>query len=317
MAMRSAPRFGFYYTIAGVLLMGAGIFGPDVFHLSPGGKEIAFFLLMAAAFVCVLVGAIKEIQSEAKDSVGEGHRRRMIALIGMLVSGLAFIAFAGVYFWPPALEQVESPKSEHRATTPNFDRKLSLRCERSVRPTRFREDRRLYTLQIMDPPVNPSQTPFSAGAAYFSPGSGEINWNGMPEGEFSKCTLSNYSKDNMFNVSIKLNVKWLEVIKTENGFSSGKELRSAVLASPFFDLGAAIHSEDYFYIVNYGHVYVYIETPTIATIYTDDSDEPKTVSLVLPLGVLPGIFLEPAKFIAVPPTSPPPTPAPPDTPKEK
>jgi hypothetical protein len=98
--MPKGPGAGFYYAIAAVPLMGAGIFGPEVLSLSAEGKRIAFFLCLVAAVVCVLIGTIKEAKAEVADQSQPGHRRRVIAIIGMFVCGIGFLGFATVYFWP-------------------------------------------------------------------------------------------------------------------------------------------------------------------------------------------------------------------------
>jgi hypothetical protein len=50
--------------------------------------------LIGAAIVIALRGEASEPRS--------GHRRRMIALVGMIVFGLGFVGSAAVYFWPHA-----------------------------------------------------------------------------------------------------------------------------------------------------------------------------------------------------------------------
>jgi len=98
--MAKSPRFGFYYAIAGIPLMGAGIFGPDVLGFSFEAKKIAFLACVALTAFCVLVGAIKELQAEAGERRHSGHIRRMIALYGMSISGILFLVFVGFYCWP-------------------------------------------------------------------------------------------------------------------------------------------------------------------------------------------------------------------------
>jgi hypothetical protein len=98
--MAASPRFGFYYALASIPLMGAGVFGPDVFHLSVEGKTIAFYGCLGLAVLCVVIGPTKELRAEAGASVTPGHRRRMIAIAGMFASGMAFLIFAAIYFWP-------------------------------------------------------------------------------------------------------------------------------------------------------------------------------------------------------------------------
>jgi hypothetical protein len=114
--MPSGPKFGFYYAIAAVPLMIAGVVAPDVFHLSPQRKEVTFFLCMAAAFVCVFIGARKEYKAESGNIRNLGHRRRMIAIYGMFFCGLGFIGFASAYFWPGGEpEQTERDKPDTKA----------------------------------------------------------------------------------------------------------------------------------------------------------------------------------------------------------
>jgi hypothetical protein len=98
--MPSGPQFGFYYTIASVPLMIAGTVAPDIFHLPVQMKEIIFFVCMAAALICLFVGAIKEKKAEVGRHLRPGYKRRMIAIYGMLGCGLGFIGFMGAYFWP-------------------------------------------------------------------------------------------------------------------------------------------------------------------------------------------------------------------------
>ena len=80
--------------------MGAGVFGPDVLHLSLEAKTIAFYGCLGLAVLCVVIGATKELRVEAGASVTPGHRRRMIAIAGMFISGIAFLTFAAIYSWP-------------------------------------------------------------------------------------------------------------------------------------------------------------------------------------------------------------------------
>jgi hypothetical protein len=98
--MATAPRFGFYYALASIPLMGAGVFGPDVFHLSVEAKTVAFYVCLGLASLCVVIGAIKELRAEADAAVVPGHRRRMISIAGMFICGIGFLTFAAIYFWP-------------------------------------------------------------------------------------------------------------------------------------------------------------------------------------------------------------------------
>jgi Leucine-rich repeat (LRR) protein len=103
-----ALRPGFYYAIASVPLMGAGVFGPDVLHLSQPAKKIAFYLCLAAAVLLLIVGAAKEYKDELRASRSLGHGRRVIAILGMLICGVGFLGFAAAYFWHSAARSPDS-----------------------------------------------------------------------------------------------------------------------------------------------------------------------------------------------------------------
>jgi hypothetical protein len=120
--MAVTPRSGFYYALASIPLMGAGIFGPDVFHLSLEAKTIAFYGCLGLAALCVVIGATKEFRAEAGASVMPGHRRRMLAIAGMFISGISFLTFAAVYFWPQRSANPVAPLAE--ATTPHPHKSL-------------------------------------------------------------------------------------------------------------------------------------------------------------------------------------------------
>jgi hypothetical protein len=117
--MARGPRFGFYYAIASIPLMGAGILGPDVLPLSPEWKAATFYVCVALALLCVIVGAFKELQDETAEGRAPGHRRRMIAIVGMLSCGVGFVGFATAYFWPTVPKSAQhEPKAAASTTEP-------------------------------------------------------------------------------------------------------------------------------------------------------------------------------------------------------
>jgi hypothetical protein len=82
----------------GVALMAA----PDYLHIPPAYLGLCFWgglgltaLLLGAAVVIAIKGEAGEPRI--------GHKRRMIALVGMIVCGIGFLGFAGAYFWPAAI----------------------------------------------------------------------------------------------------------------------------------------------------------------------------------------------------------------------
>jgi membrane protease YdiL (CAAX protease family) len=61
--------------------------------------EIAFGISMALALSCLVMAIRAALKDEEKAPVA-GHKRRMIALGGMIVCGIGFLGFAAAYFWP-------------------------------------------------------------------------------------------------------------------------------------------------------------------------------------------------------------------------
>jgi hypothetical protein len=110
--MAAVPNSGFYYALASIPLMGAGVFGPDVFHLSLEAKTIAFYGCLGLATLCVVIGVRKELRAEAGASVTRGHRRRIIV---MAISLAVFGVGVAWYFWPM---RPHLPGSSVATTTP-------------------------------------------------------------------------------------------------------------------------------------------------------------------------------------------------------
>jgi hypothetical protein len=70
------------------------------------GSFIGFLIL---AVVLLLLGVGSALQGEAR-TPRPGHKRRMVSLLGMVICGLGFVAFAAAYFWPSGL-QTDSPSA--------------------------------------------------------------------------------------------------------------------------------------------------------------------------------------------------------------
>jgi hypothetical protein len=112
--MAKGPRSGFYYALAAFLVVPAGFYGPDVVRLTAGGKVITFAVCLGLSLALILIGAAKELAAEAKEENAKGHTRRMIAIGGMLVCGIGFLIFGGIYFWPSDI----GPTQPAQATVP-------------------------------------------------------------------------------------------------------------------------------------------------------------------------------------------------------
>ena len=98
--MGNGPRYGFYYAFAGMVIVPAGAFAPDLFRLTLTQKATCVTISIVLALLFLIVGTIKEYMAETKGSITEGHSRRMIAIGGMLICGIGFLGFAVAYFWP-------------------------------------------------------------------------------------------------------------------------------------------------------------------------------------------------------------------------
>jgi hypothetical protein len=196
-----------------------------------------------------------------------------------------------------------------------LDRKLIVNCSNGGRPTRAREDRKLYTVEIGDPSLGVG---FSTADVFMPPGTGEINWGSEFPQQMVKCDISNFSGISLFRVSFDYTIQWQEVLKTENGTTSGKVIHQATAKSPQFDIGAGDHNSEYFYLMNISQYFVILRLPDSVTIYTSYSDEPRTVKLIPSSSYPPFGHLPPwQRSTQNPPASAPPSPAPRDTPKEK
>lgn len=198
---------------------------------------------------------------------------------------------------------------------PRLDRTLKVTCVRAGRPTHSFEDRNLYILQVLDPRyVSPEMV---TAITWFPPGAGEINWDANQPKDLSRCSITNYGSTNLFKISFIFEAEFQEVVRNGSSISNGKTIKTIEVKTPEFDLGPSRRTEDSFYISNSGPHAVIMKIPTTATVYTSDSDIPVTVNLIPVDGRNSYALLWPTDLTPIPPAALPPTPAPPDTPKEK
>jgi hypothetical protein len=206
-------------------------------------------------------------------------QRPSLKSAGLINIGLLFLA-AGIIsvFDEKDKHQEQAAKISSDLLRP-LDRKVIVNCESYVqRPLKLREDKKLYTTQIINPG---SQRPVpSATNTYFMPGFGDIKWDESAPSMFARCDIVNYSRENLFRVSFDMRIHWQKVIKTENQMKNGETIALEVVRSAEFDLSAQGTSSDFFYIHNNSEYHVFIEKPSVATVFTGDSDEPKTVTLI-------------------------------------
>lgn len=80
----------------GIALMAAPYYAEALLKQYAAGCFWAGLGLTVILLVAAIVLALKGEASEPQ----KGHRRRMVALAGMVISGACFVAFAAAYFWP-------------------------------------------------------------------------------------------------------------------------------------------------------------------------------------------------------------------------
>ena len=194
----------------------------------------------------------------------------MIAIYGMLVTGLAFIAFATVYFWPSDPE-----KKDQEIVSPV----VKAVCSVGPRPTHALPDRRLFITEIGDPRWMTPANIFSN--MWMPPGAQELK---MTDDNFptlmARCAITNFSQSNLFGVTMRFKVSFMEIVKSENGRASGETVKTAIMESPKFDLGATNQSEGFFYISNHSGYFVQLELEPTATTLPASGGAPIEINLI-------------------------------------
>jgi MFS family permease len=98
---------------AGVALMAA----PEYFAFLKEYPGLFFWggLILTAVLIGAAIGIA--LRGEAREP-RRGHRRRMVALAGMIVFGIGFLVCAGIYFRPSSWSQTEIPLGSLELQTP-------------------------------------------------------------------------------------------------------------------------------------------------------------------------------------------------------
>src|ERR1700730_14099977 len=108
---------------AGVALMAAPEY-ISILKEYPGPFFWGGLILASGLILAAIVIAVHGEASEPK----AGHRRRMIALTGMVVCGLGFILFSGIYFWP---QRSTNPLQSAEVATETAKPKVTAKRERA------------------------------------------------------------------------------------------------------------------------------------------------------------------------------------------
>jgi len=123
--MRWDIRVGIHLFIAAAFFAVSVMVAPDYLHPTEVMREIMFWVGLAGSILFVIAAFRTAIQGE-KLIAGKGHRRRVIALYGMVTCSVGFLGFAATYFWPGepsrVVEVSESPSSNEalKQKTKNF-----------------------------------------------------------------------------------------------------------------------------------------------------------------------------------------------------
>jgi hypothetical protein len=308
MRISTEGKFGLWLGVIGLAGAGALVVAPAPIIAITGWALIGIAAL----------GAIGLVYHHLCERIGltwkPGHRLKMTALAGMIISGCCLVGFSLIYF---GLSRIIA-SADPRASVDSLDRTIALSCNDSARPTRYRDDRLLYVTEIVDPPTDGLPAIYSIHSTAFPQGNREINWEKEPTPtQFFKCTVLNYGTTNVFRASFEFTVSWLSLVKTSTGIRNGHEINTTVVTSPSFDLGAMNRSEDYFYICNRSQYFAKISIPEVITLYTAESEVPRTVKAILSGSSYSVMILSPLTINSNPPAASPLAPAPPDMPKEK
>jgi hypothetical protein len=268
--MRAPLKAGFYYAASAVPLMIAGLVGADAFGASAQTREIIFFLCLATALGMIIVGATKEVRNEASAISKSGHGRRVIAIWGMGVCGLGFLAFAGAYFWPskPIQEADASP----------LDGAIQIICEPAMYPATVPQNKfielQLNNNFITEGGVFIFQT--QAAGTVLPPRDPSIfpihGW---------KLRISNYGKVAVINATVAFPVEFSDAIKGEKGTSNGNVFKSVSITTNPFSIGPGEIID--IYALNYSvNAYAKFLIPQTAQGYMPGSDKQETFKLIPP-----------------------------------
>ena len=135
--MRWDIRFGIHLFIAAAFFAVCVMVAPDYLHPTETIREVMFWVGLTGTILFVMAAFRTALQGERFIS-GKGHRRRVIALYGMVTCIVGFLGFAAAYLWPGEPLQVvktsEVPSTNEvlRIKTRNFTDSLR-RYEENVR----------------------------------------------------------------------------------------------------------------------------------------------------------------------------------------
>ena len=280
MPLSSEAKIGISLGLLGLIGAAVGLLGAGIQMIWPSQMWVGWALMVFGVilFAIALIGGI----ALGLHHLGVLLDRPRVVTVSAVVA-LCVVAIFSAWCSP----------NWHESTN-SLDRKLIVNCSSYVpRPSKAREDKRLYTTQISDPPIDTQPPwPFSLLHTYSQPGIGDVKWDdAIFPATFARCDMSNVSDKNLFRISVNLIVHWQTVVKTNNGSRNGDTVATTEAKSPEFNL--APQGSDFWYICNRSKYYVYIEKATTASVYMSDSDNPILVKLIPSSEPMPGIVFPP------------------------
>jgi hypothetical protein len=281
--MRWDIRVTAHFYVSAAFLSVCIMFAPDVLHFGETARDIGFFIGLIGAILFGILGfraALREEQSTPKLE----HRRRMLAIYGMVVFGAGFLGCAAWYFFWPDKEPPQKMSVETTTATPGssprrLDNTISFAWSWSKPPTHYREDKTLHIVDFQGVPItgiNPEQQ--TAGPMHFvrssEPFSPSENYSDM----WYRCDVTNHSAQPIRNLWTKFPVVYNAAIPQKNGTRSGEVVAAGFARSPMLDLAAG--ETDYFYFANASAVFITILPPQLAFLQTMANDAVHEVRVV-------------------------------------
>ncbi len=101
--MRRDFVFGIVLALSAIPYGAAMMAAPEYLHLSPTGVFLSFWGGLVGTIVLIGWATGIALRDDAK-APAEGHKRRMVPIVGMVIFGLGFVTCAAWYFWPVRTE---------------------------------------------------------------------------------------------------------------------------------------------------------------------------------------------------------------------
>jgi len=214
------------------------------------------------------------------------HRNsKMFSIVGMIVCGVGFIGFAGVYLWPilrPTSVSVETaqvnqnPVQATAGPQPDIVISLYLACRRETIPTTSLPNKFLTILEIT--------TAFGDGMVMegtIPAGHQKLPW--PPDTMAFRCELTNYGEKTVFDVELLLNLTVWEAVrdtKEPGRISKGvtKPAKNYIFKIAKIDSGA--DRSIVFYIFNQSPNFARVITNETATLQQLGTVDRKTVPVM-------------------------------------